>query len=354
MSKLQNFLQYQIENHCSDLHLITGEPPILRQPNGDLKVLPEAAILTKTEIETFIQEIIGVKGLAKLQTAKEFGCSFTLSELQNFRVTFYQETRGPAIAFRSISLQIPTPEELAIPPKILQTVLRKDGLILVTGPNGSGKSTTLASLINYINHHRKCHIITIEDPIEFTFKREKALISQRAIGLDAVSFSSAVKHTLRQDVDVIMIGEMRDLETIATAMTLAETGHLVLATLHTDDAPRAIQRIVDVFPSTQQNQIALQFSHSLSAILSQRLIPSADHTKRVCVREILLANPGIRHAIRTHKISEIYSQMQISGADGMYLFDHELRKFVDQGLITFEDALLSAHDPKHFEENFQN
>lgn len=351
MSELKKLLVQQVQQGCSDLHLVVGEAPILRQKNGELQALATARPLTLATLEAFIRELIGEPGWRKLRAEKEVGSSFTLPGTGRFRATFYEETRGPAIALRTIPFGVPEPAELAISPPVLESILRLNGLILVTGPNGSGKSTTLASLIEYINNRRACHIITIEDPIEFTFTRKKALISQRAVGLDAVSFAAAVKHTLRQDVDVIMIGEMRDLETIATAITLAETGHLVLATLHTDDAARAIQRIVDVFPGSQQAQIALQLSYSLTAILSQRLLPNAERTKRICVREVLFANSAVRHAIRARKTSEIYSQMQINRAEGMQLFDDQLREFVQKGLITREVALASAHDLKHFEES---
>jgi twitching motility protein PilT len=290
--------------------------------------------------------MIGQDGLKKLLEKKEFDYALEIPKLSRFRLTFYEEARGPAIACRAIASKISRPEELDLPPEILPKVLRTDGLILVTGPNGSGKSTTLASLIEYINKHRYRHIVTIEEPIEFIFSRKKSVISQRAVGINAKSFSEAVKQTVRQDVDVIVVGEMRDLETISTAITLAETGHLVLATLHTNDAPRAVQRIVDVFPATQQNQIALQLSYSLSAILSQRLLPCSDGEGRVCVREVLLATPGVCHAIRERKISEIYAQMQINREMGMRLFDDSLLEFVQKGTIKLEDAMHAAHDPQ--------
>jgi twitching motility protein PilT len=234
-----------------------------------------------------------------------------------------------------------------------QVELGKSNILLV-GPTGSGKSTTLASLIDFINTNRTARIITIEDPIEFIFTRKKAVISQRAVGLDTKSFAHAIKSSMREDADVIVVGEMRDLETMATAITLAETGHLVLATLHTDDAPRAIQRILDVFPGLQQQQIALQLSHSLSAVMSQRLIPRKDGDGRICVREIMFNNSGIANAIRERKISEIYSQIQISGEDGMRLFDDSLLRFVKSGKITKDEALHSAHDPIQMAETLEN
>jgi len=353
MIDFENLLEQQIQNRCSDLHLITGEPPFFRIPNGDLIPLENAKILSSSDIEGVTEKIIGRTGLEKLQNEKEVDFAIGRKGLSRFRVTFYEETRGPAIAFRAIPFEIPTPEEIGIPEVILARANRDEGLILVTGPNGSGKTTTLASIVNYINNDRPAHIITIEDPIEFVFSRKKAVISQRAVGINTKSFAGAVGHTVRQDVNVIVVGEMRDLETIQTAITLAETGHLVIATLHTDDAPRAIQRIVDVFPPAQQQQIALQLSHSLSAIMSQRLIPKKDRSGRVCVREILLMNSGIAHAIRERKISEIYSQIQINGKSGMRLFDDSLIDFVKKGEISKREAVHSAHDPQQLLQNLQ-
>lgn len=354
MIDLENLLEQQIQNRCSDLHLITEEPPFFRIPNGDLIPLENAKKLTKEEVEKITEKIIGPTGLEKLRTEKEVDFAIERKGLSRFRVTFYEEIRGPAIAFRAIPFEIPTPEEIGIPKVILDLANRNEGLVLVTGPNGNGKSTTLASIVNFINETRPAHIITIEDPIEFTFERNKSVISQRAVGINTKSFSEAVKHAVRQDVNVIVVGEMRDLETIRTAITLAETGHLVLATLHTDDAPRAIQRIVDVFPAEQQQQIALQLSHSLSAIISQRLIPKKDRSGRACVREILLMNSGIAHAIRERKISEIYSQIQINGENGMRLFDDSLIDFVKKGEISKHEAIHSAHDPQQLIEKLQD
>ena len=354
MPEIQKLLEHQIKNGCSDLHIITGEPPLFRIKNGELKPLEGTKAYTKEDVEKTILEIIGEEGLKKLQSKKEFDASMEKPGLSRFRITCYEESRGPAVAIRAIPFEIPKPKSLGIPTEILERVLRTDGLILVTGPNGSGKSTTLASLIEYINENRQAHIITIEDPIEFTFKRKKSVISQRAVGINTSNFAKAVKHTVRQDADVVVIGEMRDLETIATAITLAETGHLVIATLHSDDAPRAVQRIVDVFPAEQQDQIALQLSHSLSAIMSQRLLPKKDDSGRICVREIMLMNSGIRHAIRSRKIYELYSQMQINREAGMRLFDDHLKEYVEKDLITAEQALRNAHDPQQLKENLKS
>jgi twitching motility protein PilT len=354
MIDLEKLLAQQIENCYSDIHLLTDEPPFFRVRDGDLVPIENSTKLTKAEIEEVIKSIIGEDGLKKLHVEKEVDFALERKELSRFRITFYEESRGPAIAIRAIPFEIPTPDQIGISKEILDKVSRNEGLILITGPTGSGKSTTLASLVDFINENRSVRIVTIEDPIEFVFSRKKAVISQRAVGIDAQDFAKAIKHTVRQDADVIVVGEMRDLETIQTAITLAETGHLVLATLHTDDAPRAIQRIVDVFPGDQQKQIALQLSHSLSAIMSQRLIPKKDRSGRVCVREIMFNNSGIANAIREGKISEIYSQIQINGEVGMQLFDESLLEFVKSDEIEMEEAIHAAHDSIQMMQTLKN
>ncbi len=351
MVNLECLLEEQIEKNCSDLHLITGEPPFFRSSNGKIEVKEDAMPISKNELVQITEEIIGKTGLLKLQEEKEVDLAIERKGLSRFRMTFYEESRGLAIAIRAIPFEIPKPDKIGISEEVLNRVSRNEGLILITGPTGSGKSTTLASLVDFINTNREVRIVTIEDPIEFTFTRKKAVISQRAVGINAKSFEKAIKHTMRQDVDVIVVGEMRDLETIKTAITLAETGHLVLATLHTDDAPRSIQRIVDVFPAEQQQQIALQLAQSLSAVISQRLVPKKDGSGRVCVRETMFVNSGISNAIRERKIPEIYSQIQINGESGMRLFDDHLLEFVKAGEINTNEAIHAAHDPQQMLES---
>ena len=336
-----------------DLILVTNEPPFVRHKNGSVEPLIEGIHMEAADIEKILIDLAGEPALIAFNAHKELETSFEQPGIGRFRATFYQELKGPALALRRIPFEIPSPSVLDIPQNIQDLVLRHDGLILITGPNGHGKSTTLASLIDHINANRAAHIVTIEDPIEFIYKRKKAVISQRAVGTNTKSFDIAIRHTLRQNVDVIMIGEMRDLETIQTALTLAETGHLVLATLHTHDAPRAIERIIDVFPADQQDQIALQLSHSLTAILSQRLIPAANGDDRVCAREVLIANDGVRHAIRSKRISEIYSQIQVGREQGMILFDDSVMQLAKEGKITPEEAVLNAHDAKQMKDNLR-
>lgn len=329
-----------------DLILTTDTPPFTRLANGKVVPLPLLGELSKDDIETVLVEVAGKKALETFHERKEYETAVEHLDLGRFRLTFYEEIKGPALAIRRIPFKIPTPDDILIPKSIQELTLRHDGLILVTGPNGHGKSTTLASLVDYINTNREAHIITIEDPIEFTFERKKSVISQRAVGINTLSFPIAVRHTLRQNVDVIVLGEMRDLETISTALTLAETGHLVLATLHTHDAARTVERVIDVFPSGQQEQIALQLSHSLTAVVSQRLIMKADESGRVCAREIMLATDGVRHAIRTRKVSELYSQIQMGRAFGMIGFDESILNLVRFGEITPTQAVRNAIDPR--------
>ena len=329
-----------------DLILVTGEPPFTREPSGKVVPLTNVGEISAEDIEGILVDVAGKEAVQLLHERKEYECAIERPKLGRFRVTFYEEIKGPALAVRRIPFHIPTPDEIGLPKNIQELALRHDGLILVTGPNGHGKSTTLASLVDYINANREAHIVTIEDPVEFTFKRKKSVISQRAVGINTLSFPIAVRHTLRQNVDVIVLGEMRDLETISTALTLAETGHLVLATLHTHDAARSIERIVDVFPAGQQEQIAIQLSHSLTAIISQRLIMRADEKGRVCAREIMLATDGVRHAIRTRKVSELYSQIQVGRALGMINFDESVLNLVRFGDIDPKQAIRNANDPR--------
>jgi twitching motility protein PilT len=338
-------LRTQVAAYASDLHLVTGEVPHIRDRVGSLMPLPDTAILTGADILAVLTELAGETGVTALQTAKEYEIGFARDTLGRFRATFYIEQRGPAVALRAIPTEIPTPAELGLPQVLVDLVERQDGLILVTGPNGHGKSTTLASLINHINRTQAAHIITIEDPIEFVYPKGKSIISQRAAGLHTQSFATAVRHTVRQDADVIVVGEMRDMETIATALTLAETGHLVLGTLHTHDAPRTVQRIIGVFPPEQQRQIAIQLSHSLSAVVAQRLLPTSDGTGRVCAREIMLGSSGVRHSIRELQISELYSQIQINREMGMISFDESLRELIQTRKINLAEAVGYAQDP---------
>ena len=340
----EKLLSLLTESGGSDLLLITSYHPRIKGKIGTIEEQSAWNVLVGDDIQRTLQALAGKEAVAHFLAQKEYELGFERAGLGRFRATFYMTLDGPALAVRHIPFSIPSASTLAIPQHIQDLALLPDGLILITGPNGHGKSTTLASLVEHINAHRHVHIVTIEDPIEFVFHPHKSTFSQRSVGVHTHSFPAAIRHTLRQAVDVIMIGELRDHETIATALTLAETGHLVLATLHTQDAPRTVQRIIDVFPPEQQGQIALQLAESLTAIVSQRLVARADGQGRVAAREILIANDGVRNAIRTKRLGELYSQIQINRAAGMISFDESLSQLVRDKVITREEALHHAHD----------
>ncbi|MCL6630275.1 MAG: type IV pilus twitching motility protein PilT, partial [Armatimonadetes bacterium] len=274
--------------------------------------------------------------------------SYSVSKVSRFRVNIYRDKGTVAAAFRVIPARIPTIRELGLP-TILEDLTRKPrGLILVTGPTGSGKSTTLAAMINQINSERSAHIITIEDPIEYLHHHKLSIINQRELGMDTKSFAAALRSALREDPDVILVGEMRDLETIATAITCAETGHLVLATLHTNNAPQTVDRMVDVFPPEQQEQIRFMLSNNLEAVLCQQLLPRAGVPGRVCAMEIMIATPAIRNLIRESKAHQITSVIQTSANVGMQTMDQSLRDLYLKGIISYDEALSRAMNPDEF------
>ena len=281
---------------------------------------------------------------AIFEKVHEFDFSFSIENFGRFRVNIYEERFGPACAFRVISQEIPTLDSIGLGPAVEQLLQYHNGLVLVTGPTGSGKSTTLASMINYINEHRQAHIITIEDPIEYVYKSKNCLVTQREVNVHTKSFSSAIRSALRQDPDVVLVGEMRDLETIGAAITLAETGHLVFSTLHTQDAPQTIDRIIDVFPADQQQQVRAQLAGTLNAVISQILVPHAAGEGRVAAREIMMNNDAIRNCISQNQTNQIYSMIQIGANEGMVLMDQSLEDLVRSGDITKDHAFSKASD----------
>ncbi len=333
-----------LKSGSPDLHLQVGQYPVVRLNTGDIAALNKYPILTKEDVEGVIEKITNDEQKKRFKENLEFDFSFQINELGRFRVNIYQERFGPAIAFRTISQKIPTLEELGLGPAVEQLLQIPYGLILVTGPTGSGKSTTLASMIDYINEHRKAHIISIEDPIEYVYKGKNCLITQREVNVHTHSFANSIRAALRQDPDVVMVGEMRDLETIAAAMTLAETGHLVFSTLHTSDAAQTVDRVVDVFPSGQQQQIKTQLSNTLKGVISQVLIPRSSGEGRVAAREIMICNDAIRNCIAQGQNHQIYSMIQIGSSEGMVLIDQSLENLVREGAITKEAALSKASD----------
>lgn len=340
--RIEILLEEVIKRKASDLHLQVGLPPMLRV-DGSLVPVNGAEALTEESVETLIFAVVEEDQKQILLKDKEFDFSFAFGDLGRFRVNAFHERGNLAAALRLIPNEILTIEQLNMPAIVSKFADYPRGLVLVTGPTGSGKSTTLAALLHKINVERAVHIVTIEDPIEFTHKSKKAVVVQREVHYDTYSFSAALRSSLRQDPDVVLIGEMRDLETIAAAITIAETGHLVFATLHTNSAAQSIDRMIDVFPPHQQPQIRAQLSNILMAIVSQRLIPSIGGG-RVAAAEILVATPAVRNIIREGKSHQLEAVIQTGAEFGMQSMDKTLVTLVHNGTISYEEARNYAVD----------
>ncbi len=340
--KIEILLEEVIKRKASDLHLQVGLPPILRT-DGALVPVNGAEILTEETVEILIFAILDEDQKQILLKDKEFDFSFAFGDLGRFRVNAFHERGNLAAALRLIPNELLSIEQLGLPNIVNKFADYPRGLVLVTGPTGSGKSTTIAGLIDKINHERATHIVTIEDPIEFTHKSRKSVIVQREVHYDTYSFSAALRSSLRQDPDVVLIGEMRDLETIAAAITIAETGHLVFATLHTNSAAQSIDRMIDVFPPHQQPQIRAQLSNILMAICSQRLVPTIGGG-RVAAAEIMIATPAVRNIIREGKSHQLDAVIQTGAEFGMQSMDKTLASLVHGGSITYEEARQVAVD----------
>lgn len=347
---IRDLLSDGIRKKASDIHISVGNPPAIRL-DGNLFRVSNAGIAERADVDRIIEELLSAKQLQTFREKHEidFSFSFQYQEAKSrFRGNCFFVLGHPAIALRMIPTSIRTLEQLLLPPVLTEICEQKRGLFLVTGPTGHGKSTTLAACIQHINLMRKEHIITIEDPVEYIYRSENSIVHQREVGSDTDSFGEALKRVLRQDPDVILIGEMRDLETIGAAVTAAETGHLVFATLHTRDAGQSIDRIIDVFPTHQQQQVRMQLAASLIGICSQQLIPMTGGG-RVVATEILRANAAVRSNIREGKISQIKTVMQTGSEVGMHTMEQDLARLVLQGLLTFEQASIYAYDQKDFE-----
>lgn len=340
------YLKQVAESKSPDLHVKVGKVPVVRLTDGQLYEMQNAEIVTEEAIESVIKQILGEKKYATFKEKQEVDGSYAVDGVGRFRVNVFTDLDGPAIAFRSIPDVIPTISGMGYPEIIADFAKKPRGLVVVTGPTGSGKSTTLAAMVNEVNLSKRAHILTIEDPIEFIHKSSKSLVSQREVGSHTESFLAAIKSALREDPNVILIGEMRDLETIAAAITLAETGHLVLATLHTQDAAQTVDRMIDVFPPTQQQQIRAQLSTTLVGIVAQTLIPRKDGQGRVAAMEILVRNDAITNCIKEGTTHQIYSMMQIGKSDGMQTIDMSLATLLRDGIVSQEAALAKAHDPE--------
>jgi twitching motility protein PilT len=333
---IKDLLQLAIDRNASDLHLISGIPPHLRV-EGQLSPIPHEEVLTPDIIFKHIKEVLSSEQLERYTVNKEMDFSLSFSDRARFRANAYTQKGTPSISFRTIPLTIPSIDDLGLP-KILHTFTSlRQGFILVTGPTGHGKSTTLAAVLNEINQTRSEHIVTIEDPIEFVFKSDKAIISQREMGSDTHSWQIALRSALREDPDVVLVGEMRDYETIASALTVAETGHLVFATLHTNSAAQTVDRIVDVFPEEQQSQVRLQLSNVIEAIFSMRLVPGTSG-RRVVAYEVMLGTSAIKTSVREGKSHQIDNILQTSTEVGMNTIEMSLASLIKQGKITLEVA----------------
>jgi twitching motility protein PilT len=346
MMELAELLTLVVNAKASDLHLSPGSPPLIRV-NGDLVPMPEQAVLEAATLENLMQGSMGVDQLRQFENDWELDYAVAVPSLANFRVNAFRMNLGVAGVFRVIPDKIPTLDDLGLPPVFKDLLELPNGLILVTGPTGSGKSTTLAAMLDYINQRQQSHIITIEDPIEFTHRSKKCLINQRQVHRDTHDFAAALRSALREDPDVILLGEMRDLETIRLALTAAETGHLVMATLHTSSAPRTINRIVDVFPAGEKNMIRNMLSESLQAVICQTLLKNTQGG-RIAALEIMLGSTAIRNLIREDKIAQMYTAIQTSSEMGMMTLDQYLQMLASKQLITQEIAREAAMNKEAF------
>ena len=344
---IDELLEIVVENNASDLHLAVGLPPVLRI-DGELK-MARYEPLSASVLQRMTYDIISDDQIQRFETQLELDCSYAMRRIARFRVNIFRERGNVAAAFRLIPTRIPTVKELGLPPITEELARRPRGLLLSTGPTGSGKSTTQAALIDQINGERADHIITIEDPIEYLHQHRKCVIHQREVGEDTHSFANALRSALREDPDVILVGEMRDLETIQLAITAAETGHLVLATLHTNNAAESVDRAIDVFPPSQQEQIRVMLANNLMVILSQQLLPRAGQPGRVAAVEVMIATSAIRNLVRENKAFQMHSIIQTSADIGMQTMDQALRDLWQQGLITMEVAMNRAHNPAELE-----
>lgn len=345
--RINDILKSAEKQGASDIHFTTGFPPIFRI-DGELTI-SDSEPFTSEKVKALIYSMINDERKATLERDLELDFSFTLPDLDRYRVNVHYQRNNVEAALRRVPKAIPSLDSLGLPKIVYDLIKKPNGLILVTGPTGTGKSTSLAAMVDFINSYRKEMIVSIEDPIEFVYKNKKSIIKQREVFADTRSFPEALKRALRQDPDVIVVGEMRDLETIATALTAAETGHLVLATLHTPDAPQTIQRIIDVFPPHQQRQVTVQLAESLQAVISQVLLRKAESQGRILATEIMVSTPGVRNLIRENDIAQIPSLIQMGAQHGMHTMDKCLKQFYKKGLITREVALRKVKNLTEFE-----
>jgi len=342
---IDDLLERTVAAGASDLHVTAGCAPALRV-NGLLQRLEDLEPLTPDDTRQLLYRVMSTEQQKHFEIKRQLDISYSLAGVARFRVNIYVQRGSLGAAFRLIPAKLKTLDELGLPPVLHELATKPRGLVLVTGPTGSGKTTTLAAVIDEINSTRRDHIMTIEDPIEFLHWHKRSIVNQREIGPDATSFAEALRGALRQDPDVILLGEMRDLETIATALTAAETGHLVFATLHTQDAPSTVDRLIDVFPAVQQEQVRVQIASTLQGVITQTLVPRADGDGRVAALEILLPDDAVRNLIRQAKVEQIYSIMQTGGKRGMQTLEQSLAELIARGAISQETALSRSSRPE--------
>jgi twitching motility protein PilT len=345
MSQITEILEKAKEAGASDVHITVGIPPKMRV-NGKLITMEEYGKMLPKDTAAIAEEIMSEKQRATLDDKGQLDMSFSIPQVGRYRLNVFKQRGSTAMAFRVVATQIPSAESLGIPSSVIDLYQKKRGLVLVTGPTGSGKSTTLASIIDTINANREAHVITLEDPIEFTYQHNKSIVNQREIGTDSNNYAAALRAALREDPDVILVGEMRDLETISTAITAAETGHLVLSSVHTIGASNTVDRLIDVFPSHQQQQVRIQLAGVLEAIISQQLIPMNDGVSRIAAFEVLHINSAVRNLIREGKNHQLITYMQTYRKQGMITMDDAILELYRAQKIGREAALTFAQDPE--------
>ncbi len=343
MPTIEEIMKTAKEAGASDVHITVGIPPKMRV-NGNLVTMNYAKMMPADTLSVLL-EIMTETQRERFEERGEYDMSFSIPELGRYRVNAYKQRGSVALALRLVGTKVPSPESLGVPESVVNLYERKRGLILVTGPTGSGKSTTLAAIIDKINNKRDAHVITLEDPIEYLHQHKMAMVNQREIGLDSQNYANALRAALREDPDVILVGEMRDFETISVAITAAETGHLVLSTLHTIGAASTVDRVIDVFPPHQQQQIRVQFANVLEAVVSQQLIPTMDGRGRVAAFEVMHANHAVRNLIREGKSHQLVSVMQTNRKMGMITMDESITQLFYEGKIDREMAIQFAQDP---------
>lgn len=348
MPNVREILEEAKAAGASDVHITVGIPPKIRV-NGKLITLTQYNRLLPADTLEMLLNIMTETQRNRFEERGEYDMSFSIPDLGRYRVNVYKQRGSVALAFRLVGTKVPSPEELGVPASVIDLYQRKRGLILVTGPTGSGKSTTLAAIIDKINNCRDAHVITLEDPIEYLHQHKMAMVNQREIGLDTENYANALRAALREDPDVILVGEMRDFETISVAITAAETGHLVLSTLHTIGAASTVDRVIDVFPPHQQQQVRVQFSNVLEAVVSQQLIPTIDGRGRVAAFEVMHANHAVRNLIREGKSHQLTSVMQTNRKQGMMTMDEAIQQLYFAGRISREMAIQFAQDPDNME-----